>query len=447
MARAIHDAGGRALLVGGYVRDTLLEIPSKDADIEVFGLSLNALEDVLSRFGKVMHIGKAFGVLRVKGVDADFSLPRRDSKVGRGHKGFRVTYEPDMSFAEAVRRRDVTINSIGYDVSTSEVLDPLGGLEDLDAKVLRAADPRHFAEDPLRGLRVARFAACFDMTPDEELRRLCSELDLSELSSERVFAELNEILLGAAHPSIAFEFLRDTNLLRFFPEIQSMMETPQDPEWHPEGDVFVHTLMVLDEAAGLRRGDGDDLALMYGALCHDFGKPGTTEAIDGHIRSRKHDTEGVAVAQAFLRRLKAPADLITKVGVLVRHHLAPGLYYKNGAKAKAYRRLARELEAAGANMELLLRVATADHLGRTTKDALERRYPGGDHFRKQMKTLDLEDEAPKDVVLGRHLIARGLHPGTSFGDILARCREVQDETGWHDPDRILDHVFKEGDSE
>ena len=445
IAAAIEDAGGRALLVGGHIRDVLLEIPSKDVDIEVFGLTLEALEKVLARFGGVTHAGRAFGVLRVRDIDVDFSLPRTDSKVAEGHTGFEVTYDPEMTFADAARRRDVTINSLGYDISSGEFLDPFDGQKDLNDKILRATDPVHFSEDPLRGLRVAQFAARFGMVPDDELKRLCAELDLSELSVERILAELDKILLKSDRPSIAFEFLRETSLLRFFPEIESMVDVPQEADWHPEGDVFVHTMMVIDEAAGMRRDDDDDRPLMYGALCHDLGKPLTTEHFEGRIRSHNHDTEGVVVTERFLGRLKAPANLIRQVAALVKHHLAPGLYYRGGAKPKAYRRLAREFEAAGTSMELLLRVATADHLGRTTEDALARRFPAGDHFRRQMEELEIQDEAPQDIVLGRHLIKRGMKPGSSFGDILERCREVQDEHGWTDPDRILDDVLTEED--
>lgn len=445
IAAAIHEAGGRALLVGGHIRDVLLEIPSKDIDIEVFGLTLGALEKVLAGFGAITHAGRAFGVLRIKGIDVDFSLPRTDSKIAQGHTGFEVAYDPEMTFADAARRRDVTINSLGYDISSGELLDPFHGQKDVNDKILRATDPAHFSEDPLRGLRVAQFAARFEMTPDDELKRLCAELDFSELSVERVLAELDKILLKARRPSIAFEFLGETSLLRFFPEIESMVGVPQEADWHPEGDVFVHTMMVIDEAAGMRRDDYDDRPLLYGALCHDLGKPLTTEHFEGRIRSHHHDTEGAVLAQAFLGRLKAPAALVRQVTALVKHHLAPGLYYRGGAKAKAYRRLARELDAAGTSMELLLRVATADHLGRTTEDALARRFPAGDHFRRQMEELEIQDEAPQDVVLGRHLIQRGMKPGTSFGDILERCREVQDEHGWRDPDQILDYVLKEGE--
>jgi tRNA nucleotidyltransferase (CCA-adding enzyme) len=438
VATAIASAGGRALVVGGYVRDRLLEIPPGDLDIELFGLPLARVEEILARFGEVIHVGKAFGVFRVKGLDVDFSLPRRDSKVRPGHRGFDVEYDPGMSFEEAARRRDLTMNSIGLDPLTGEILDPHDGRRDLAARRLRATDPGHFGEDPLRGLRVAAFAARFEMTADDELKRLSSALDLGELSAERIYGELAKLLLRSRRPSIGFELLRETTLLRFFPEVDALRGVPQEPEWHPEGDVYVHTLMVLDEAEALRTGEEEeDLALLFGALCHDFGKPATTRTIDGRITSYEHDALGVPLAEAFLSRLRAPAELTRRVAALVRHHLAPALLHKGGASAKAYRRLARELDAAGVSAALLLRVAKADHLGRTTEDALARVFPAGEHFQKRMDSLELLDEGPKDVVLGRHLMARGLPPGPEFGRILARCREIQDETGWDDPERIL----------
>jgi len=442
VAEAVAREGGRALLVGGYVRDRLLGIESSELDVEVFGLGYEELERLLRTFGEVIHVGKAFGVFRVKGLDADFSLPRRDSKILPGHTGFDVAYDPGMSFAEASRRRDLTMNSIALDPLTLEYLDPHGGRRDLREKRLRATDAIHFSEDPLRGLRVAGFAARFEMAPDEELKKLCSELDLSELSAERIFSELEKLLLRSEKPSIGFEFLRETKLLRFFPELAALVGVPQEPDWHPEGDVWIHTMMVLDEAAKLRSGTADfDLALLYGALAHDFGKPPTTKTIGGRITSYEHDAVGASITEGFLERLRAPKDLTAKVKVLVRHHLAPALFEKNGASPKAYRRLARDLAASGVSPDLLLKVATADHLGRTTDDAFARRFPAGEHFKKMMESLEIASEAPKDVVLGRHLIARGLAPGPEFGRILTACRDVQDETGWEDPERILDRVL------
>ena len=472
VARAVRDAGGRALVVGGWVRDHLLGTGSKDVDIEVSGLDVERLESVLAGFGNVHAVGRAFGVFRVGGIDVDFSLPRRDSKRGPGHRGFDVTPDPSLDFAQAARRRDLTVNSIGIDPLTGEVLDPHGGRRDLERRVLRATDPERFPEDPLRGLRVAQLAARLEMAPDEELVALCRALDLGELSGERVFDELEKLLLRAAKPSIGFRFLEDSGQLRFFPELDALRGVPQDPEWHPEGDVWVHTLMVLDAAASLRSGGTapgaqqpdrsthppaaappaeertsspgggrEDLALMLGALCHDLGKPATTQRVDGRIRSYRHDVAGVAPTRALLGRMAAPGALVDRVAALVEHHLAPALFVRNAATAKGYRRLARKLERAGVGIELLVRVARADHLGRTTADALAGRFDAGDAFLAAARAHSVEHAAPRDAVLGRHLVARGMKPGPGFAPILERCREIQDETGWTDPERILDHAL------
>ena len=532
IANAVRDAGGRALVVGGWARDHLLGVRSKDVDIEVFGLDVGRLEALLAGFGTVHAVGRAFGVFRVGGIDADFSLPRRDSKRGPGHRGFDVAPDPSLEFAEAARRRDLTVNSIGIDPLTGAVLDPHGGRRDLARRVLRATDPARFPEDPLRGLRVAQLAARLEMTPDEELVALCRTLDLSELSGERVFDEFTKLLLRAAKPSIGLRVLEDTGQLRFFPELDALRGVPQDPKWHPEGDVWLHTLMVLDVAAtlhGAARGGGDaesvraqksgadiargdtrgyaahgttapptaldvprdsdesgpdrpaedglhphrpnwpdrpdrpdrpdppdrpaedgprphrdaddDLALMLGALCHDLGKPATTERAGGRIRSHRHDVEGVAPTRALLGRMRAPGALVDKVAALVEHHLAPALFIGNAATAKGYRRLARKLERAGVGIELLVRVARADHLGRTTEDALAGRFDAGDAFLAAARAHSVERAAPRDAVLGRHLVERGMRPGPGFGPILERCREIQDETGWTDPERILDRAL------
>ena len=486
IARTVRDAGGRALVVGGWVRDHLLGVRSKDVDIEVSGLDVERLEALLAGFGSVHAIGRAFGVFRVGGIDVDFSLPRRDSKRGPGHRGFDVTPDPSLGFAQAARRRDLTVNSIGIDPLTGEVLDPHGGRRDLERRVLRATDPERFPEDPLRGLRVAQLAARLEMAPDEELVALCRALDPSELSGERVFDEFGKLLLRAARPSIGFKVLEDTGQLRFFPELDALRGVPQDPEWHPEGDVWVHTLMVLDVAASLRGGEAspgergpdhatrsraagavpdgagergplgtgvpaedapctsgghEDLALMLGALCHDLGKPANTERVDGRIRSHRHDAEGVAPTRALLGRMRAPGALAGKVAALVEHHLAPALFVRNGATAKGYRRLARKLERAGVSIELLVKVARADHLGRTTADALAGRFDAGDAFLAAARAHRVEHAAPRDAVLGRHLVARGMKPGPGFAPILERCRDIQDETGWTDPERILDRAL------
>ncbi len=444
IAQAIAAAGGRALIVGGWVRDRLLGIESKDFDVEVYGLSIARLEEVLRGYGEVIAVGRSFGVLRVKGIEADFSLPRRDSKTGPGHRGFLVEFNPSMSFAEAACRRDLTINAMGFDPLTEEIIDAHGGQRDLEEKVLRAVDPSTFPEDSLRGLRVAQFAARFEMVPTPELEALCSALDLSDLPGERLFDEFEKLLLKGIRPSRGLEFLRITGLLRFFPELKAMVGIPQDPAWHPEGMVWEHVLMVVDEAAGLRTGDREeDLPLMFAALCHDLGKPSTTVEQDGRIRSPGHEEAGVSLVEAFLGRLRSPLALVEKVSALTRFHLAPSNFIKQSARPRAYRRLARKLDGAGLNARALERVARADHFGRTTPDAMAREFPEGEAFLRRAEELHVEEKAVGDVVMGRHLITRGMSPGPAFGPILGRCRAIQDETGLTDPDRILDRALSE----
>jgi tRNA nucleotidyltransferase (CCA-adding enzyme) len=445
IAAAIDGAGGRAILVGGVVRDRMLGRPSKDYDVEVFGLRLERLESVLADFGEVIAVGRSFGVLRVKGIDCDFSMPRRDSKTGRGHRGFLVELDPSLDFATAARRRDLTINSIGLDLISGEILDPHGGRADLEAGLLRATDPAHFSEDPLRGLRVAQFAARFEMQVDSGLVALCRSLDLAELPGERLFEEFRKLLGQGVRPSLGLEFLRETGLLRFFPELQAMVGVPQDPLWHPEGNVWEHTLLVVDESAAARTGDaGEDLIVMFAALCHDLGKPVTTEIDEGRVRSPNHEREGIEPTRRFLARLRAPAELVRAVELLVDNHLAPAHFVACGAKPRAYRRLARKLAAGHVNARILHRLARADHFGRTTRDALAREFPDGDEFLRQAAALQVEERADPDVVLGRHLIERGMRPGPEFGRILAGCREIQDRTGSRDPQAILARYFGEG---
>jgi tRNA nucleotidyltransferase (CCA-adding enzyme) len=442
VARQIRQAGGRALLVGGIVRDHLLGIDSKDYDLEVFGLSPERLEAVLKGFGEVIAIGRAFGVLRLKGLEADFSLPRRDSKTGRGHRGFLVEVDPALDFREAARRRDLTVNSLGFDPLTGELLDPWGGLEDLRQGRLRATDPAHFAEDTLRGLRVAQFAARFPLRADAELEGLCRGLDLSDLPGERILEELKKLLVKGERPSLGFELLQRTDLLRFFPELAAMVGVEQDPVWHPEGTVWEHTLLVLDEAVAQKSENAaENLALMWGALLHDVGKPATTFRDGERVRSPGHEEAGVPLTEALLQRLRAPQALLAQVVALVRFHLAPAQFPAGGAKDKAYRRLARRLAEAGIDHHLLMRLARADHFGRTTPDALAREFPDGDAFLERMNLLGAGDEAVRDVVLGRHLIQRGWQPGPRFGPVLQACRDLQDETGWTDAEQILDRVL------
>lgn len=445
ICEAIKRHGGQAYIVGGWIRDTFLKIGSKDTDIEVYNLDPERLKAALAEFGEVEMVGKAFGVFKVAGCDV--SLPRKDSKVAPGHRGFEVSFDPFMSQTEAARRRDFTINSMLYDPLTGELCDPFLGYEDLMAGVLKVTDENTFVEDPLRVLRAAQFIARFGFKPDAGLLKLCASIahTMKELPGERIGEEWNKLLLKGKTPSKGIEFLRDVGVLPIlFPEIHALIDVRQEYEWHPEGDVFVHTNMAVDAAAEQRTGDlAHDMTLMYATLCHDFGKSWTTKFEEGRWRARGHEEAGVEPSMAFLGRLRLPAELMKQVSVLVAHHLAPAHFAHPGMKAspKAYRTLARKLDESGTTMEMLYKVAKSDHFGRTTRDALAREFPAGDHFMAKAREIKVEVKPEPDVVMGRHLIARGMTPGKEFGVVLTKCREIQYETGCKDADEILKQVL------
>lgn len=421
---------------------------SKDYDIEVHGLSLNALTDVLKPFGKVDLVGSSFGVVKVHGIDADFSVPRSDNTCGAGHRDFHVVVNPKMSIEDACRRRDLTINSLAYDPLTGDLYDPFHGFADIRDKILRATDPATFLDDPLRVMRVAQFAARFGFTVDSVLTKICAQADLRSLPGERLYTEWQKLLLGQ-EPDQGLRFLRATKLLRFFPELAALVECPQDAEWHKEGDVLEHTAMALSAA----RTFTDNLTVLWAVLLHDVGKPATTTRDDdGRIRSKGHDEVGAVMARTFLQRLRAPKDLEERVAALVTHHLAPAHFVPENAQSlkrscagpAAYRRLARTLSSAGTSIEALYLTSKADHLGRLTPDAIAGRFPSGDEFLRRAKQIHVAEQAAPDVVMGRHLLARGYQPGPEVGALLVKCRSYQYESGEKDPERILDQVLANG---
>ena len=431
LARAVRDAGGRALLVGGCVRDRLMGREAKDWDVEVYGVEPARLRELLARFGRVNVVGEAFTVYKL-GRDLDVSLPRRERKTGRGHRAFYIEGDPSMSFEEAARRRDFTVNAILEDPLTGETIDPFSGRSDIDARLLRAVAPETFVEDSLRVLRAAQFAARFGFGVEEKTVGLCRSIDLTDLPAERVWGELEKILLVARSPSDGLGWLDKLNVTpQLFPELDALKGVPQEPEWHPEGDVFVHTLLVCDRARELV----DDLdyprrvTVMLAALCHDFGKPSTTEFVEGRTRSRGHEEAGVAPALALLERLKVFTlegyDVRAQAAALVADHLKPGEFYRARAEvtAGAFRRLARRCE-----LELLYRVAKADSLGRNAPWVPRERWftaEAQEWFIARARELSVARRAPAPLLMGRHLLEMGLKPSPLVGEIQRAVYEMQ----------------------
>jgi tRNA nucleotidyltransferase (CCA-adding enzyme) len=366
--------------------------------------------------------GQAFPVYKLG--DIDVALPRRESKTGRGHKGFTVEGDPSMPFEQAARRRDFTINAIGWDPLSDEYLDPFHGRDDLQRRILRVVDSNTFADDSLRVLRALQFAARFELTIDPDTARICSSIALDDLPAERIWGEFEKLLLQAQRPSIGFALARELGVIhQILPDMEPLYDTPQDAEWHPEGDVWVHTLMVIDKARGLNADLGRPalIAVMLGAVCHDLGKPATTAFIDGRIRSLNHEEAGVAPTLSLLDRLNVHTidgfDVRAQVVGLVAHHLKPGMLRKAEQVGDgAFRRLAQKVD-----LELLARLARADCLGRTgTFDC-----SAMDWFLERARALGVEHRPPPPLLMGRHLLELGLTPGPAVGDLLHRVYERQ----------------------
>ena len=391
--------------------------------MEVFGIPQDQLLPLLQSLGKVVPAGAAFPVYKLG--DVDVALPRRESKTGRGHKGFTVEGDHTMPFEAAARRRDFTINAIGWDPLTDEYLDPFNGRDDLRARVLRVVDSRTFADDSLRVLRALQFAARFELAIDPETARICASIALDDLPAERIWAEFEKLLLQAERPSIGFALARELGVIhQLLPEMEPLYDCPQDPEWHPEGDVWIHTLMVIDKARELN-GDLDRprlAAIMLGAVCHDLGKPMTTAVIDGRVKSPNHEAMGVEPAKTILDRFNVNTldgfDVRAQVFGLVAEHLRPIAFFKarDTVTDGAFRRLAQKVD-----LELLTRFARADCTGRTgTFDC-----SGIEWFIERARTLGVEHKPPASLLLGRHLIELGMDPGPRMGEILRAVYELQ----------------------
>ena len=427
---ALRTAGGRPFVVGGAVRDALLGKPVQDIDLEVFGLDAPRLQEILSLHGKVDAVGQSFTVYKLNGLQGqegavDVSLPRRDSKIGQGHKGFAVRGDPELTVEEAARRRDFTMNALLLDPVTGDVLDPFHGRDDLAAKTLRAVDARTFGDDPLRALRAVQLAARFELEVDQATAALCASMPLAELPAERVFGEIEKLLLKARHPSRGFVLMRAWGMLPLIaPELLPLATTPQDPVWHPEGDVFTHTLLAIDQAALLLEGLDRPraLAVMLGTLCHDLAKAETTRFEEGRIRSRGHEEAGLPPTTALLERWNVHSlqgyDLRGQVLGLVGNHLKPGQLYDDRSRVSdgALRRLARKCEPG-----LLARVARADCLGRTGDFA----PTAMDWFLDRVTALEVQERPPEPLLRGRDVLALGVPPGPAVGELVRFVYERQ----------------------
>ena len=410
IARQVALSGGRTFYVGGLVRDRLLGIENKDIDIEIHGIPAEELKNILSGLGEVTVMGASFGIYGLRHYEVDIALPRMENAIGRGHKDFEVITDPFIGPEKAALRRDFTINAMMEDVLTGEILDFFGGREDLEKGIIRHVNAETFVEDPLRVLRAAQFASRFGFRIAEETISLGKTMDLSALSMERITGELEKALLKAGQPSVFFEELRRMEQLHtWFPEMEDLIGVAQPPSHHPEGDVWNHTMLVLNEAAGLRALAGEPRYFMYAALVHDFGKAVTTEIIDGKIHSYGHEEEGLPIVSRFISRLTSETALAKYVLNMTELHMKPNMLAAQNSGRKAFMKL---FDRSVCPEDLLL-LAKADYLGRALPD---RNYPEESILREMLASYD--DLMSRPYVQGRDLVAAGIRPGPLFKEAL-----------------------------
>lgn len=413
IAEKVKEEGGRVFYVGGCVRDFLLGVENKDIDIEVHGITPEKLREILEGFGTPLSFGKSFGVYSLKGYDIDIAMPRREKAIGKGHRDFEVDVDPFIGLKEAARRRDFTINALMKDVLTGEIIDSFGGVKDLEDRVLRCVDETTFIEDPLRVLRCAQFAARFRFSIDPRTLELCRSIDLSTLHKQRVEEELEKALLKADTPSIFFTSLKDMDQLSFwFKELEELIGLKQDPIYHPEGDVFTHTMEVLDRGAMYRDKVKEPYGFMLLCLAHDLGKITTTEEINGRIHAYGHEIEGLPLIRTFIGRFLVEKEPLKYILNMTPLHMRPFSLAAAKASIKSTNRLFDE-----ANEPLdLIYFSLADkgiHAKKEDVDYLFARY---EIFKEYMA---------RDHVTGKDLIDAGLKPDESFSKILAYAHKLR----------------------
>lgn len=425
----LHQYGARIYLVGGAVRDMILKLPIKDIDIEVHDITIETLRDVLSEFGSVYEVGVSFGVLQLKGLPVDWALPRIDS---RGRKP-KVQIDPYMDIAQALRRRDLTMNAMAYDLIEQKLIDPFGGLQDIKDKILRTPDPQLFVEDPLRLFRVMQFIGRFNMYPDQTLTNICKTMDISGVSRERIEAEFAKLFLKSTAPSQGIRWLHAIGRLqKIMPELAQTVGIEQNPHWHPEGDVFEHTMQTVDVVATFPSEDHEKLILAWAALCHDLGKAVTTAIHDGKITSYNHEVEGVSLTKSFMHRFTENRSLIDPVVKLVRYHMSPGSFVKSHAKGSAYKRLALKL-APEVTCELLAKLAYADRKGRNPKKMVPLSEPDEmvEEFIAHAKKYGVLKHPEKPVITGKDLLDV-VQPGPKLGQLVKHAYKIQIDEGIKD---------------
>lgn len=420
IASDLSEQGGTTYFVGGYVRDQLLGNESKDIDVEIHGITVEQTKAVLESYGHVDSIGASFGVLMIKGLDIDFAFPRTERKTGHKHTDFAVHVDPFLDIKEAARRRDFTMNSIMQNVLTGDYTDPFNGRRDIENKLIKIVDDNTFVEDALRPLRACQFSSRLGFEIDHQLLNLSKGLSYSHLSQERIMTELDKALLSDK-PSVALEYMHEMGILdELIPELSALKGCPQNPVFHPEGDVWNHTMLVVDEGAKVKDQSKNPRHFMYACLLHDIGKPATTKEDEfGRLRSVDHDKVGAELSKTVLKRLTSEKGLIQYVSQLTAQHMRAHKILN----MKAYKVKKMMLDV---DMHELLLLNTCDISGRDMNDATNKRLNEIDA--KYQRVADFSVGAFGEITplfSGKELIEKGFAPGKELGVLLDELFDLQ----------------------
>lgn len=417
IAKKVKELGGNVYFVGGYVRDKLLGIDNKDIDIEVHGITPSQLEGILDDIGERLFFGESFGVYSLKGSSIDIAMPRKEKQIGVKHTDFDIMVDPFMGTYNAALRRDFTINALMQDVLTNEIIDHFNGQEHLNNKIIKHINDTSFQEDPLRVLRAAQFAARFEFQIDEDTIDLCKHMDITTLPKERIEEELKKALVKSNKPSIFFEELRRMNQLDYwFKELKDLIGVEQNPKHHAEGDVWIHTMMVLDEGVKYLNQIDNHYFFMLSCVTHDFGKYTCTKIINGEIKSYGHEVEGIPIANKFLKRITNDKKLIEYVLNMTKLHMKPHTLAADNASIKSTNKMFDEsVDPIG-----LICIAIADSKGKIAN----REYVSNDEF--LYTRLEIYNEyMARPYVTGKDLIDNGLTPGKNFSEILEYAHKLR----------------------
>lgn len=426
----LKSIGANLYMVGGCVRDAIMNKNSKDIDLEVFHITKENFEKFLNENNYKFSIepNSKFPVYRLTldSNEIEIGFPRRDNKTGHKHTDFDVEIDPNMSVAEAQKRRDFTCNAIYFHLDSKKYIDSYDGLHDINDNQLVPVDEKTFKEDPLRLFRAFQFIARFGFEYDELLKIIDEDFlkETLHLSKDSIYKEIEKAILHGKYFIFALNFLKDSGLLRMhFPDLDVLSNCQQNPSHHYEGNVWNHTQLVTYQA-GLEIKEmskiQDKITLFFASLLHDIGKPATTTNDEKGIRAIGHEKEGVKIAQKMLEGF-VPNKYHKGILALIEHHM-----FDTNMSAKKILKLADELKTKGINWKQLITIQRCDDMGRISIDSTDKsRCNNIIDFENRVIKLGVLHDPLSELISGKQLLEIGFKSGKIIGEIMNEVRAKQ----------------------